>query len=569
MKAGLCLLGYLSALLFFAACGARSAAPSGSASAPVAANAPEWARAGDQKDSGGSLFVCEGAGPDEEQAQRAALAACSAKICELCGVEVKATVETKETLTKVDITRKVVETCRRVRKTGEEIRYKQSACGPGGCTSWLQVFFSAEAAARECKAYADGNYADSGQCEKLIEQFRNTPGLDAASFRTRVALLDQAIIACAEIDVRPTPKLTAMDEILWQGVLSPSHLPWQPARDDAKQPLAGRVRVAQANRVQEFARESQSFVYHGMDRQPLLETKVFVDRLARVRDAMRAYGSIMAVLEGLAAARYSAEPNPDTSALVKAMREVIGFGEFDRRRMHTWVRNILADSKRDYPAVKDFLVQTYPPPWSWRDASVFAKLFAADDKVTDQEWSMMMQGEPCADCLGQLVGAREHGGDGKRLQRIALAVTKVAGAAKTRGQAARVLASLDADWFLRLEPKLPAEVADQIYTWDRLRALFGKLPTPGTSPSADRTRKAIGVRLGQRLERDIKSESCDRLSYKLDMLEAHGVSTRRFEADLCRCLRDAKPGRRVGSLDELYLRLVDWGAACVRKGGPS
>ena len=63
-----------------------------------APGAPDWARAGDQKSSDGSLFVCEGAGATEELAQRAALAACSAKICELCGVEVKSTVTTRETL---------------------------------------------------------------------------------------------------------------------------------------------------------------------------------------------------------------------------------------------------------------------------------------------------------------------------------------------------------------------------------------------------------------------------------------------------------------------------------------
>jgi len=567
MRAELSVLTCLSVVASLAGCGGRAVAPTGISPAPVSANAPDWARAGDQKTAGGSLFVCEGTGPDEEQAQRAAQGACSAKICELCGVEVKATVETKETLTKVDVTRKVVETCRRVRKTGEEIRYKQAACGPGGCTSWLQIFFSAEAEARECKAYADGNYADSAECEKLIEQFRNTPGLDSASFRTRTALLDKAIIACADIDVRPTPKLTAMDEILWQGVVSPSHLPWQPLRDDAQKPLAERVRVYAANRAQEFARESQSTVYHGMDRQPLIETKVFVDRLARVRDAMRAYASIMLVLEGMADARYTVEPKPDTSGLVKAMREVIGVGEFDRHRLHTWVRNILAESKRDYPGVKDFLVETYPPPWSGRDASAFARLFACDDQVTDKEWSMVMQGEPCADCLAQLLGASEHGGDGKRLQRIALAVEKVASAEKARGNAARVFEYLDGDWFLRPEPKLASDAAEKIYTWDRLKSQLGKLATKGTSPAADQTRKALVARLGKQLERDIKSESCDRLGYKLDLLESEGQSTRRFEADLCRCLTDGKPGRRVGHLDELYLRLIDWGASCVRKGG--
>lgn len=572
MKAELACLCLFAAPVLVPACGSRTVGPIGTSTSTLPANAPDWARSGDQKTAAGSLFVCDGAGPTEELAQRAAMGTCSAKICELCGVEVKSTVTTHETLARVNIERKVVETCRRVRKGEEEIRYKQSSCGPDGCTSFIQIFFSAEAEARECKAYAEGNYADPAECERLIEEFRRTEGLDAASFRTRASLLDKAILACAEIDVRPTPKLTALDEILWQGVVSPSHTAWQRRRDDPAKPLAERVRIYLADRATAIARDRAASVYRPIDRQPLREAKVFVDRLAMIRDAMRAYASIMAMNEALAHVRYAPERAPDNRALVAAMGNVIPFGKWDKDRLYGWVLRELTTAKRDFPGVKDFLTKTYPPPWSRDDARGFTDFFAADDKVTAEEWAMAMQGEPCADCLGTLVAAHEHGGDGKRLGRIVEAAHKVQESSRTPKEISRVagvFSHVDGDWLLRAEPKLSTEVVAAVYTWDRLKHALDRLASKGSSPAADRVRRALAARLLKQLERDIRSEDCDRLDHKLATLESEGQSTRRFEADLCRCLDNAKDPRRVGHLDELYLRLVEWNARCVRKGGPS
>jgi hypothetical protein len=571
MRAALACLCFATVALV-PACGSRSAAPAGTRTSTLPANAPDWARDGDQKTSTGSLFVCEGAAATEELAQRAALGTCSAKICELCGVEVKSTVTTQETLAKVDIERKVVETCRRVRKGEEEIRYKQSSCGPGGCTSFIQIFFSAESEARECKAYAEGNFADPAECERLIEEFRRTPGLDAASFRARVTLLDQAILGCADIDVRPTPKLTAMDEIVWQGVVSPRLTPWQRRRDDPALPLAERVRTYLADQATLSARERAKQIYRPLDRQPLRESKVFVDRLAAIRDAMRAYASIMALSEALAQVRYAPERAPEATALVAAMRDVVPFGKHDRDSLHAWVLRDLTAAERDVPGVKDFLTRTYPPPWSGGDARAFADFFAADDQVTDSEWAMAIQGEPCAVCLGKLVAAREHGGEGKRLARIVEAARKVQASSRAQREPAAVAGvfmHLDGDWLLRAEPKLSADVVRAVYTWNRLKHALDRLASQGSDAAADRVRKALAARLAQRLERDVAGEDCDHLDGKLATLEMEGQSTRRFEADLCRCLGDPKDTRRVGHRDTLYLRLIEWNASCVRKGGPS
>src|ERR1700759_5137415 len=81
-----------------------------------AAAAPSWAGKSDSSDEKGNLFICSGEGKNEQDALDSALALCNDKICKLCGVEVESPTTTSETLKGVDLSRKVVERCRRVRK---------------------------------------------------------------------------------------------------------------------------------------------------------------------------------------------------------------------------------------------------------------------------------------------------------------------------------------------------------------------------------------------------------------------------------------------------------------------
>ena len=109
----------------------------------------------------------------------------------------------------------------------------------------------------------------------------------------------------------------------------------------------------------------------------------------------------------------------------------------------------------------------------------------------------------------------------------------------------------------------------KVYTWERLCRALDRLPTPGTEPAADQARKALALRLAKRLEGDAATLTCDELAHRLDRIEGEGQSTRRHEPDMCKCVTDPKDARAVGHRTDMYLRLIDWGAACVRKGGPS
>ena len=180
--------------------------------------APGWASRPDAADDRGHTFVCAGEGKTEADALESALGICSDKICKVCGVEIESTVTTKETLTGVDLQRKVVERCRRVRKADPVLKSKSLECEDGKCSAWVQLFYSKEDEKAECPAYAREDFADPNACEADIEAFRRQPGRSAEAFRTRTRQLNDALAHCANIDVRPTPALLAIDEKLRAGL---------------------------------------------------------------------------------------------------------------------------------------------------------------------------------------------------------------------------------------------------------------------------------------------------------------------------------------------------------------
>ncbi len=554
--------------------GCAGARPATKGSGQVSSDAPSWARDGDEKSDEGSLFVCEGAGPDEAQAVDSARALCSAKICELCGVEVKSVVETSETLEKVDVQRKVVETCRRVRKGDEQVRYRQAGCGPNGCTAWLQVFFSAEQEARECRAYAEENFADSGQCEQLIEQFRATPDLTAASFRVRADLLSRAIIACADIDVRPTPKLTALDEILWQGVLSPRAVPRERRPVDKSQPIAERLRTMTANGTDAWKTDFADRAYKPIDRQPLKEAKIFVDRITLIRDAMLGYVTIMAALEALVDQAQSPDATHD-AALVRALKGVKPVaGVWEPDRILGWAADELSRNKPALrqPALKAYLMEVYPT--SSVDAVGYTLLRAmlSDERADDDEWRYVMGLMRCPRCAASLLDLPEHGGDKLRIARVV---------ELSRSATAKDMQGVNPELLLRAEPSLDAAVAAQIFTYEWVRPWLERLPTQARDTTSQTLRdsfssgsydwrwtvspaqhKALTARAWQQLQAKANTMRCDDLGKELSLLENHGADTRAIEPTLCRCVSEP---RRDGMRDftELYQRLVAWGASCV------
>jgi hypothetical protein len=563
-------------------CGAARG-PGSTSSAPVSDDAPSWARAGDQKNDEGSLFVCEGEGVDEQQATEAARALCSAKICELCGVEVKSVTETRETLERVDVERKVVETCRRVRKSEDQIRYRQAGCGPHGCTAWLQVFFGAEAEARECRAYADGNFADSGQCEALIERFRSTPGRSASSFGTRVELLNLAIVACAEIDVRPTPKLTALDEILWQGVVSPRPEPWTKRAIDKSRPIAERLRTMAANTADAWKTDYAERAYAALDRQPLLESKVFVDRIARIRDGMVGYESVMRALEALV----DTEQSPDAAhdaALVRALRELKPVaGKSSPDRVLAWIADELSRNRAtlQLPGIKAYFMELYASSHE-NVGSTLLRMMTSDERASEDEWQFVMkQMHQCVRCATTLLDLPEHDGEARRVARLA-----EVGRSATTSAHVEALQDVDPGFLLRAESALDAQLAAQVFSYEWLVRWLDKLPVIGRDTRAVTIREsmlssneydwrwtvtpaqheALVVRAWKLLQGKLGTLRCADLDKELDRIENHGVDTRAVESALCRCV--AEP-RSDGMRDrtELYQRLTAWGASCVGKGG--
>jgi hypothetical protein len=566
------------------ACGGLQA-PSGKSTGarpPISPDAPSWARNGDAKTDEGSLFVCEGGGPDEAQALDAARALCSAKICALCGVEVQATTETHETLQKVDVERKVVETCRRVRKSEDDVRYRQAGCGPQGCTAWLQVFFGSEAEARECRAYADGNYADSAQCETLIAQFRTTPGLTAESFRIRANLLAQAIVACAEIDVRPTPKLMALDEILWQGVVTPRAEPRLRRPIENTRPMAERLRLLTANETDAAKTMYAEQAYAGMERQPLLEDKVFVDRIAQIRDAMLGYATIMAAMEAVA----DTEQTPDAAhdaALVSALRGLTPVrGKMTPERVLAWAADEISRNRRTLtlPGLKAYLMEKYAAS-AEGVAGTLMRAFAIDGRAAEDEWRFVMgQMRGCVRCAATLLALPDHGDEQTRIARL----VEVARSASTDADV-ETLQSVNPELLLHAERALDAALAARIFSYAWYRRWLEKLPTAGRESTVQTLRDtyssgpydwrwtvapSLHVELAARayrlLQPKVSSMRCDTLDKELALLESHGVDTHSLEDALCSCVsRPSSSGMR--DMTELYQRLVTWGAACVGKVG--
>ena len=527
--------------------------------------------------------MCEGAGSDEQQATEAARALCSAKICELCGVEVKSTTETRETLEKVDVERKVVETCRRVRKSEEQIRYRQASCGPQGCTAWLQVFFGREAEARECRAYANENFADSAQCEELIEQFRRTPDRTAQSFGVRAALLGRAIVACAEIDVRPTPKLTALDEILWQGVVSPRAEPRPRRPIDKTRPIAERLQAIAANTADAWKLDYAERAYAQLDRQPLLESKIFVDRIARIRDAMVGYESIMAALEAVVDAEQSADAAHD-AALVRALRAVKPVvGKSSPERVLAWAADDISRNKKTLalPGIKAFFMEKYASS-AENVAAALMRAMTIDKRASEDEWQFVMkQMHSCVACATSLLDLPEHGAEPTRVARL----VEYARVATTDAQV-KALRAVDPELLLRAEQALDAQLVARLITYEWLQQWLQKLPTAGrdtvaytvrqswTSSSYDwrwtispAQHKALAGRAWQLLQTHAAAMRCQDLDKELSLLEGHGVDTRGLESTLCRCVSEPRSSG-MRDVNELYQRLVAWGASCVSKEGP-
>ena len=367
-------------------------------SLPVLA-APSWANKSDSSDERGNLFVCSGEGKSEQDALDSALALCSDKICKLCGVEVESTVTTNETLKGVDLQRKVVERCHRVRKAEPQLRSKSLECDDGKCQAYIQLFYSKETQKAECSAYASEDFADPAKCEADIEAFRQQQGFTAASMRQRDGQLGAALAHCAQIDVRPTPALLALDEKLRVGL---GNLHSSGSRHDADEFLG----------------------IHAPTMQAIAENKTLLGRIGLARALVANKVRVLDVVEAAAAEDLDSAAGVDR--LLKTWRAAPLGGSYGAPDAHFYLLGSIAALKADKRPLADFLRASYlpekPPPdldsdhW-W----LIARMLAADKQVTPAEWEWGLRATKakiCNRCLAPLLYARDHGEPSVRLARL-------------------------------------------------------------------------------------------------------------------------------------------------------
>lgn len=556
------------------ACGGSSTPPTAGASSPatggvISSDAPAWAREGDRQTSEGRVFVCEGEGATEDEAFTAATGICNAKICELCGVEVKAVTETTETLTGVEMQRKVMETCRRVRKAPDQVQYKQSGCGPEGCRSWVQLLYTPEAEASECKAYAEGNFADPEQCERLIEDFRSVPHLTAAAFWRRKELLDQAIIACADIDVRPTPRIQALDEVLWQGVISPKATYAQLERPPKSAPVAEQTRFHFESRREQSRVGMAKTFYRPIDRQGLLETKFLVDRITTIRDFMANRALVYDLLEARAdiAGDPQRPPNDFIDKFLAAPKEPT----YGTPNVHYYIVEYLYGELPQFQVpVREAMAKLYPPQHrSSREMDVMVSFYARDRTVTKEEWSEVWA-YPKSLRYKRLLDQPNHGSPAIREERYLAAVERVR---EEKRRLHDVATSTTPQFIVSMYPRFPSWL-QEFFTWSKWRSLFSNPQSRTADPSWVAARDTATGWIIQRIKKELDdgdlAKNCRYLDDRLDELEGQGVNTKAFAPDICRCLEARRVKERALAWDDDYRRALAWQLDCVtKKGGKS
>jgi hypothetical protein len=361
--------------------------------------APSWANKSDSADEKGTVFICSGEGKSEQDALDAALGICNDKICKLCGVEVESTVTTSETLKGVDLQRKVVERCHRVRKAEPQLRGKSLECEEGRCQAFIQLFYSKETQKAECSAYAQEDFADPAKCEQDIEAFRQQQGFTAASMRQRDGQLGAALSHCAQIDVRPTPALLALDEKLRVG-------------------LGNLSSSGERNEAGEFLGT------YGPTMQAIAENKTLLGRISLARGLVASKVLVLDVVE--ASLAEDLDSPAGVARLLASYRAAPLGSSYGAPDPHFLRLGSIAGLKADTRPVAEFLRTAYqpekpPPDLNQEDWSLISRMLAADRQVTAAEWEWglrVTRAKLCSRCLAPLLAAPDHGEVSTRLARF-------------------------------------------------------------------------------------------------------------------------------------------------------
>ncbi|MEM7677382.1 MAG: hypothetical protein AAF449_15390, partial [Myxococcota bacterium] len=375
---GLMLVGLILTIGLGGCGGSQGAIASRAAPHVESSGAPAWSAQGDRTSTAGFRFICQGEGANPDEAATAARAFCEDKVCKLCGVEVESVVRSKETLSGVQMSREVVERCRRVRtKPVKVIRQSVDCPQEGRCSAWIEVDYSRAQRDRDCQQYADQNFDDPEACQRQLDTFSQIYGYSAASVRKRIATLEAALVACKNIDVRPTPLLNALDERLRRGMTRFTDAEGRAPRYLSKYWLASHAPTWQA-----YERST-----------------TFLGKIELLLSYLRSKPPQLDVLE--AAQRPSSELDSEAGfkMLLKRLEQAPVDGGYGASRVHFFALDRIRQLHR-----KRMFHQPLSPLWAllvtkyspstlkrWNEIVDLTWLASVDQKVSNEEWRYLLE----------------------------------------------------------------------------------------------------------------------------------------------------------------------------------
>jgi len=514
---------------------------------------PGWAKTGDVSDDNGHRLVCLGQGNNEQEALQSAQALCEDKICKLCGVDVESVVQTSETLNGVEMRRTVVERCRRVRRQDLAYERKSVDCTDKGCFVWVRLNYTADQRRLECTRYSDESYADPGACQALIEQFKATQGHTASSFRLRVDILENALSACAEIDVRPTPLMQSLEEKLRIGM--------------------GTFRKGAPRHLRSYWLQDYSPMWEKFRQSPK-----FSERLDLLLGYLRHKVPLLDVIE---AASVDAEQLDTPAAMVhllmmlKAAPREQAYGVEDVHRFAVDVIERQADRQQltvDVGPINRWIRGFYSPgdTHGWSRVVNLYGLFSADKKIDREEWQWATKMNRWRNrTLSELLKIEHHIG-ATRVQRfeqaLQLALTEQP-SDKRFAAFKSVLPRQEPQLLLEVEGLLPQDIRVQL-DFDFFAAHLPRFddPTPA-QPTQRLLQRMHGQLASTKISGDADRGFCTGLYKDLELLEKHGIKTIDLEKPICGCLTGPMamdPTLNSVNKSALYRRALAGEMRCVR-----
>ncbi len=526
-------------------------------SGPTPNNGPDWAADGDRETNTGYRFVCQGEGVDADAATTTARAFCEDKICKLCGVEVESIVQSRETLTGVELRREVVERCRRVRTKPLKIARQSLDCPrAGACVAWLEIDYSKAQRRQECQRLTEESFADPAVCEGLIDQFRQTRGYTAASFRTRVDLLQRAMTACENIDVRPTPLLTALDEKLRRGM---------------------------ATFVDERGRAPRFLAQHWLSRHaPMWDeyptAGTFIGKIRLLLGYLQSKPPILDIIESSLRPPDQLDTPEGFGDLVALLKKTAVDHGYGRSGAHFFaldrIRQMHRQNMFGQPLAPLWSTMTalYAPPdvTDWNRVLNLTWLASADGEVNAEEWAYFMKVPRWwARTAQMLLAVDNHGTDAIREQRYEFALSRALKEAKRNDKPARAVKRVlpTSPVLLDLESLVPTAARPTVFGFDALKRVYSRLDDDIKTSDRDRFLARM-LRSAADAVRDPQpaGRACNQLSRRLEFLEQRGVPVKKADEAICWCLTHdlADKGMSLSSKRELYDRALDRDLPCVR-----